>query len=358
MNFGYALGKGLEAGANAGAQVMDNTMREQAEVRAADRRLADQKRLMAAQEMMAIRAGERAQAFKIGDETRADARLTDADRAKKIAQAGEAAAGVKAQGEIDRTVELAGNQSYLNAARKLKQNEQITSPAQALALEAAKQDLEQRKTLLVKQDALRNAMQTGDKAEQERLVKEIAVLNGNGIDPSGKDFTDREKARAHALEATLRDPDAAPEEKAQARRDLMTLTAPKGGEAAGGNTLDAQLRAQIAAAAAAKKGAPPPPAAPKPLLQQAKDAKAVQMGNGSDPVLASIESDSMAALAPLAQQFQAARDQYVAAAKSGDQKAVARHMQVMETARKNLETTAQSKFGNNAQNVLNKMLSQ
>jgi len=283
MNFGYALGKGLEAGANAGAQVMDNTMREQAEVRAADRRLADQERLMAAQEMMAIRAGERAQAFKIGDETRADARLTDADRAKKIAQAGEAAAGVKAQGEIDRTVELAGNQSYLNAARKLKQNEQITSPAQALALEAAKLDLEQRKTLLVKQDALRNAMQTGDKAEQERLVKEIAVLNGKGIDPSGKDFTDREKALAHALEATLRDPDAAPEEKAQARRDLMTLTAPKGGEAAGGNTLDAQLRAQIAAAAAAKKGAPPPPpatqppAAPsveKPLLQKARESAA------------------------------------------------------------------------------------
>lgn len=274
MNFGYALGKGLEAGANAGAQVMDNTMREQAEMRAADRRLADQERLMAAQEMMAIRAGERAQAFKVDDETRADARLTDADRAKKIAMAGEAAAGVKAQGEIDRTVELAGNQSYLNAARKLKQNEQITSPAQALALEAARLDLDQRKTLIAKQNALRNAMQTGDKAEQDRLVKEIAVLTGKGIDPTTKDFTEREKARAHALEATIKDIDATPEEKAQARKELMSLTAPKGDAAAGGNTLDAQLRAQIAAVAAAKNGGGQTPAASteKPLLQKAREA--------------------------------------------------------------------------------------
>lgn len=273
MNFGYALGKGLEAGANAGAQVMDNTMREQAEMRAADRRLADQERLMAVQEMMAIRAGERAQAFKVDDEKRADARLTDADRAKKIAMAGEAAAGVKAKGEIDRTIDLAGNQSYLNAARKLKQNEQITSPAQALALEAAQIDLNQRKALIATQDALRHAMKAGDAKETERLVREIAVMVGKG-DPVNKDFTEREKSRAHALEATLRDPDATPEEKAQARRDLMTLTAPKGGETADGNTLDAQLRAQIAAVAAAKNGGGQTPAASteKPLLQKAREA--------------------------------------------------------------------------------------
>lgn len=268
MNFGYALGKGLEAGANAGAQVMDNTMREQAEVRAADRRLADRERLMAAQELMNIRAGERAQSYKVDDETRADARLTDPERAKKIAQAGEAGANIKAQGEIDRTIDLAGNQSYLSAARKLKQNEQITSPAQALALESAKLDLESKKTLLVKQDALRAAMASGDKKEEERLVREIAVLSGKSIDPTVKDFTEREKARAHGLEATLRDPDATPEEKKAARAELDRLTAPPGTKAA--DPL-AALGEQIKALQA-KKATP----AAKPLMDVAREANAAE----------------------------------------------------------------------------------
>lgn len=57
-NFGYALAKGLEGGANAIGLLADQKIREDADARAADRALANQERLMAAQEMMKQRAKE------------------------------------------------------------------------------------------------------------------------------------------------------------------------------------------------------------------------------------------------------------------------------------------------------------
>jgi hypothetical protein len=70
-----------------------------------------------------------------------------------------------------------------------------------------------------------------------------------------------------------------------------------------------------------------------------------------------IEEANIAALGPLAQQFKQAEQQFIAAAKSGDQQAIAQYMQAKEVLRKQLEETVTSKFGNQAPKVLNQLLS-
>jgi hypothetical protein len=70
-----------------------------------------------------------------------------------------------------------------------------------------------------------------------------------------------------------------------------------------------------------------------------------------------IEADNIAALSPLAQQFKTAEQQFIAAARSGDQAAIAQYMQVKEDLRKQLEQAVSSKFGNAAPKVLSQLLS-
>lgn len=71
-----------------------------------------------------------------------------------------------------------------------------------------------------------------------------------------------------------------------------------------------------------------------------------------------IQADNIASVAPLAQQYKDATAQFVAAAKSGDQRAVGQYMQAKEALRAQLEKQVSDKFGNNAANVLQKLLSQ
>jgi len=73
--------------------------------------------------------------------------------------------------------------------------------------------------------------------------------------------------------------------------------------------------------------------------------------------LQKLEEANIAALGPLAQQFKQAEQQFIAAAKSGDQQAIAQYMQAKEVLRKQLEETVTSKFGNQAPKVLNQLLS-
>jgi hypothetical protein len=70
-----------------------------------------------------------------------------------------------------------------------------------------------------------------------------------------------------------------------------------------------------------------------------------------------IEEANIAALNPLAQQFKTAEQQFIAAARSGDQKAIAQYMQVKEDLRKQLEQAVSTKFGNAAPKVLSQLLS-
>lgn len=72
--------------------------------------------------------------------------------------------------------------------------------------------------------------------------------------------------------------------------------------------------------------------------------------------LQQIEDANIAALSPLAQQFKQAEQQFIAAAKSGDQQATAQYMQAKEVLRKQLEDAVSSKFGNAAPKVLTQLL--
>jgi hypothetical protein len=70
-----------------------------------------------------------------------------------------------------------------------------------------------------------------------------------------------------------------------------------------------------------------------------------------------IEEANIAELNPLAQQFKTAEQQFIAAARSGDQAAIAQYMQVKEDLRKQLEQAVSTKFGNAAPKVLSQLLS-
>ena len=70
-----------------------------------------------------------------------------------------------------------------------------------------------------------------------------------------------------------------------------------------------------------------------------------------------IEEANIAELNPLAQQFKTAEQQFIAAARSGDQTAIAQYMQVKEDLRKQLEQAVSTKFGNAAPKVLSQLLS-
>ena len=69
-----------------------------------------------------------------------------------------------------------------------------------------------------------------------------------------------------------------------------------------------------------------------------------------------IQDANIQALSPLAQQFKTAEQQFIAAAKSGDQQAIAQYMQIKEDLRKQLEQAVSTKFGNAAPKVLSQLL--
>ena len=59
MNWAYAMSQGAAHAAGAAADIADRQMKEEAEMRAADRKLSDQERLLAIQDAMKTRAAER-----------------------------------------------------------------------------------------------------------------------------------------------------------------------------------------------------------------------------------------------------------------------------------------------------------
>lgn len=97
----------------------------------------------------------------------------------------------------------------------------------------------------------------------------------------------------------------------------------------------------------------------EPVVRMA-DGGAVQKYADTGLVKSSIqqiEEANIAELNPLAQQFKTAEQQFIAAARSGDQTAIAQYMQVKEDLRKQLEQAVSSKFGNAAPKVLSQLLS-
>jgi hypothetical protein len=102
MNWGYALAQGGAAAAGAGADLADKQLKEEAEMRAADRKLADQERLLAIQEAMKNRAAERFSAVakqKAGEEVPMEGKAVTETG---LTQEGATAAGLQSgiQGDV------------------------------------------------------------------------------------------------------------------------------------------------------------------------------------------------------------------------------------------------------------------
>lgn len=107
----------------------------------------------------------------------------------------------------------------------------------------------------------------------------------------------------------------------------------------------AQQQPAANAASMARVGATAPIAQPAQAPAPARPMSAIDQ----------IQAKNMAALAPLAQQVKQANQMFVAAAKSGDQKAMAQYMQTKEALRVQLEQQVNEKFGNGAAAVLQKL---
>lgn len=122
-NIGYALSQGLAAGAKSGSGLLSQSIQEDADMRAANRRLADQERLLAIQESMQARAAERNE--RIRQQGRA-ADFTFDTNPNNVQARGEAESSMlrvtgQARNEVEREEEIRrGNDpKYLGAKRNM-----------------------------------------------------------------------------------------------------------------------------------------------------------------------------------------------------------------------------------------------
>lgn len=88
-------------------------------------------------------------------------------------------------------------------------------------------------------------------------------------------------------------------------------------------------------------------AAPAPAAQPPRPPNTVE----------AIQAANLQKLVPLASEFKAAEQQYLAAARSGDQKAIAQYMQKKEVLRQQLESQLEKQFGNTAPAAYKQLLS-
>lgn len=100
-------------------------------------------------------------------------------------------------------------------------------------------------------------------------------------------------------------------------------------------------------APAEKVGLTTQPAAPAPAAQPPRPPNTVE----------AIQAANLQKLVPLANEFKAAEQQFVAAARSGDQKAIAQYLQKKEVLRQQLESQLEKQFGNTAPAAYKQLLS-
>ena len=100
-------------------------------------------------------------------------------------------------------------------------------------------------------------------------------------------------------------------------------------------------------APAEKVGLTTQPAAPAPAAQPPRPPNTVE----------AIQAANLQKLVPLANEFKAAEQQFIAAARSGDQKAIAQYLQKKEVLRQQLESQLEKQFGNTAPAAYKQLLS-
>jgi hypothetical protein len=145
-----------------------------------------------------------------------------------------------------------------------------------------------------------------------------------------------------ALEAAAGMDPQAPQPSGNNRPPLSSFGQDTSPPAKAGTASAPAPKGLIAAASqgpSAEPMAPPAPAAPRPM-------------NTIDQ----IQADKIAALSPLVQQVKQADDMFVAAAKSGDQRAMQSYMQNKNQLRDRLEQQVSSQFGNEAPRILQQIL--
>lgn len=106
-------------------------------------------------------------------------------------------------------------------------------------------------------------------------------------------------------------------------------------------------------AAVAGTGQAQAPVAPTSVLAAQGAPTALRSLNTIDQ----IQADNIAAIAPIAQKYQQAEQQFIAVARSGDPVAISNYLKAKEGLRAQLEQTVTQKFGNAAPSVLQQLLS-
>lgn len=186
---------------------------------------------------------------------------------------------------------------------------------------------------------------------EERVASIEAVL--------GRELTEQEKLGALGLSKGARDPelDTITTKRTSIDKDgNVTETTEKnvrrpgaGGKAEEADPIKAAMDAAREKAAASK-----PAAAAKPT---AKPAGMLQMAEpDSRPELSGIDKGIYAAMQPLVDQYQQARAQLQAAAKSGDPQSIQRYTQAVNQLSMQLRQQADEQLGNGAQRFLSSVL--
>lgn len=180
-DWAYGLAQGIGAGARAGSGLIDASLKEEADIRAADKRLADAERLQAAQEAMQERIAENAYQRQQRPNMAAGELLRDAANAEVAASSEYSGPAVNVTGTPDEVrAKLSAIPDPVERAKALQAYEQQ---------EAAKVAAEGKTRAPTRDEAIKAAMdaaiQKGDAVSYERLRTlagdKYVPLNENGL---------------------------------------------------------------------------------------------------------------------------------------------------------------------------------
>jgi hypothetical protein len=294
-----------------------------------------------------------------GDINRANSKdLTDAEgrRAGAIAKA---SATATAEVQRDATLENGSDPKYIAALTKIAEANRDPSAVAAHAAQTAlaQFQLASAKKVAALQDTLTKAIAAGDTKAEEQARSQLEALQGKG--GKAEKFYAVAEAAGRAMAPALKilaDPAADPAAKEEAQQliksqqALMEAAAKRAGVDLGGATTneDPILKAlQANRDAAGNKGGGGKPAVPAASGQDKKAAD-----KSTEPELSAIDRQIYSELQPLATEYADARAKFQAAARSGDQNAIAYWQKPLVESAKKLRQAADSRLGNGAQRYL------
>jgi phage FluMu protein gp41 len=173
MGLLYALSKGVAAAAKTGSDFAGQQLKEEAEARAADRKLKDAERLMAIQEAANARAEERRETLRRGGMQHDLEFKTNPDNVQAVANAEVQKHGVIAPGKAA----VESSPQMLAAKRSIAQAGHIDSPLSLAQAAKLNQDLKGDKELQELYSQLDAAVEANDDAAVQKIRAKIDVRN-------------------------------------------------------------------------------------------------------------------------------------------------------------------------------------